>query len=63
MPRKNKRAACRWNVGLVAPGVDVNLLVSQLLDKGEIRNFHTIVRGQFGAMEDVEVSAVAVSGR
>ena len=48
----------RW---LGRPGVDVNLLVSQLLDKGEIRNFQTIVRGQFGAMEDVEVSAVAVT--
>jgi len=41
-------------------GVDVSQMVSQLKDKGEIRNFHTIVRGQFGAVEDVEVSAVAV---
>ena len=36
-------------------------MVSQLQDKGEIRNFHTIVRGQFGSTEDVEVSAVAVT--
>ena len=42
-------------------GVDVGMMVSQLQDKGEIRNFHTIVRGQFGAVEDVEVSAVAVT--
>ena len=42
-------------------GVDVGLMVSQLELKGEIRNFHTIVRGQFGAVEDVEVSAVAVT--
>jgi transcriptional regulator PpsR len=48
----------RW---LGRQGVDVNLIVSQLLDKGEIRNFQTILRGQFGAMEDVEVSAVAVT--
>jgi transcriptional regulator PpsR len=41
-------------------GVDVGQMVSQLKDKGEIRNFHTIVRGQFGSLEDVEVSAVAV---
>jgi transcriptional regulator PpsR len=48
----------RW---LGRQGVDVGHMVAQLQDKGEIRNFHTIVRGQFGAMEDVEVSAVAVT--
>lgn len=48
----------RW---LGRQGVDVSHMVSQLQSKGEIRNFHTIVRGQFGAMEDVEVSAVAVT--
>ncbi len=42
-------------------GVDVSQMVTQLKDKGEIRNFHTIVRGQFGAVEDVEVSAVSVT--
>ncbi len=42
-------------------GVDVGLMVSQLQEKGEIRNFHTIIRGQFGSVEDVEVSAVAVT--
>ncbi len=41
-------------------GIDIGQMVSQLKDKGEIRNFHTIVRGQFGAVEDVEVSAVSV---
>ena len=41
-------------------GVDVGQMVGQLKEKGEIRNFHTIVRGQFGTLEDVEVSAVAV---
>jgi transcriptional regulator PpsR len=41
-------------------GVDIGQMVSQLQNKGEIRNFHTIVRGQFGAVEDVEVSAVSV---
>ena len=42
-------------------GVDIGQMVSQLQDKGEIRNFHTIIRGQFGAVEDVEVSAVSVT--
>jgi transcriptional regulator PpsR len=48
----------RW---LGRPGVDLNLMVSQLHDKGEIRNFHTIVRGHFGSVEDVDVAAVAVT--
>jgi transcriptional regulator PpsR len=47
----------RW---LGRPGVDAGLIVAQLLEKGTIRNFQTIVRGQYGAVEDVEVSAVAV---
>jgi transcriptional regulator PpsR len=42
-------------------GVDLGVVVSQLRERGEIRNFHTIVRGQYGAVEDVEVSAVAVT--
>ena len=41
--------------------VDLGMMASQLEAKGEIRNFHTIVRGQFGSVEDVEVSAVAVT--
>jgi transcriptional regulator PpsR len=47
----------RW---LGRPGVDTGLLVTQLLEKGAVRNFQTIMRGQFGAVEDVEVSGVAV---
>jgi transcriptional regulator PpsR len=42
------------------PGIDTSLLTAQLLEKGAVRNFRTIVRGQFGAVEDVEVSGVAV---
>jgi transcriptional regulator PpsR len=48
----------RW-LGRV--GVDLALMASRLKDKGEVRNFHTIMRGQFGAMEDVVVSAVSVT--
>jgi transcriptional regulator PpsR len=42
------------------PGIDSSMITAQLLEKGAIRNFRTIVRGQFGAVEDVEVSGVAV---
>jgi transcriptional regulator PpsR len=48
----------RW---LGRPGIDLNMMVSQLNEKGEIRNFQTVVRGQFGSTEDVEVSAVSVT--
>jgi transcriptional regulator PpsR len=42
------------------PGIDTSLMVTQLLEKGAIRNFRTIARGQFGAVEDIEISGVAV---
>lgn len=40
------------------PGIDLGVLVQQLRDHGAVRNFATIVRGQHGAEEEVEVSAV-----
>jgi transcriptional regulator PpsR len=43
------------------PGVDFGMIASQLESEGEVRNFQTIMRGQFGAVEDVEVSGVAVT--
>ncbi len=46
----------RW---LGRPGVDVDLLFSNLRATGAVRRFSTIVRGEFGANEDVEVSAVS----
>ena len=47
----------RW-VG--RPGVDVEALVSNMREHGSVRRFATIVRGQFGSHEDVEISAVSV---
>jgi transcriptional regulator PpsR len=46
----------RW---LGRAGVDTNLLFNSLAEKGSVRQFQTVVRGQFGTSEDVEVSAVA----
>ena len=48
----------RW---LGRPGIDVNLLISNLEEHGSVRNVSTIVRGELGLIEDVEVSAVHVS--
>ncbi len=42
------------------PGIDLNLLLTQLREHGSVRNFATLLRGRLGAEEDVEVSAVAV---
>lgn len=42
--------------------VDVKVLSNNLKERGTIRNFATVIRGEFGSYEDVDVSAVSVSG-
>lgn len=49
----------RW---LGRNGVDVSMLANRLKEHGAIRNFITVMRGSYGTLEDVEVSAVAVPG-
>ncbi len=46
----------RW---LGRAGVDVSVLFNSLADKGSVRHFQTVMRGQFGLIEDVDVSGVA----
>jgi len=43
-------------------GVDINVLTANLREHSSVRNFSTIVRGAYGSLEEVEVSAVAVLG-
>jgi transcriptional regulator PpsR len=45
----------RW---LGRPGIDLPLIQGTLADHGVVRNFPTIVRGAFGSVEAVELSAV-----
>ncbi len=45
----------RW---LGRPGIDLPLIQETLADHGVIRNFPTIIRGAFGGVEAVELSAV-----
>jgi transcriptional regulator PpsR len=45
----------RW---LGRPGIDLPLIQETLADHGVIRNFPTIIRGAFGGIEAVELSAV-----
>jgi transcriptional regulator PpsR len=49
----------RW---LGRPGVDVDVLFANLRSHGSVRHFSTIMRGEFGANEDVEVAGVDVPG-
>lgn len=47
----------RW-LGRV--GVDIGLLYSSVIEHRLVRQFSTVLRGQFGTVEDVEVSGVAL---
>jgi len=42
--------------------IDMAVLGKNLKERGEIRNFSTVVRGDYGSAEDVEISAVSVAG-
>jgi transcriptional regulator PpsR len=43
-------------------GVDLSVLISNLRQRGAVRLFSTVMRGQSGGVTDVEISAVAVNG-
>ncbi len=48
----------RW---LGQPGVELGVLISSLRQRGSVRQFTTMLRGEHGISTDVEVSAVAVT--
>jgi transcriptional regulator PpsR len=47
----------RW---LGRQGVDINVMMTNLREHGAVKNFASVMRGEFGTTEDVELSAVAV---
>jgi transcriptional regulator PpsR len=47
----------RW---LGRTGVDLSVLISNLRQRGVVRLFATVMRGEYGATSDVEISGVAV---
>ncbi len=47
----------RW---LGRAGVDINALIANIRDHGSVRHFATVLRGEYGAYENVEISAVSV---
>jgi transcriptional regulator PpsR len=42
-------------------GVDLNVLITNLRQRGAVRLFATVMRGEYGASTDVEISGVAVT--
>lgn len=48
----------RW---LGRPGVDLGVLVANLKQHGSVRLFATTLRGEYGAVTDVEISAVSIN--
>lgn len=58
MPSADRMVGARLGTWLGRPGIDLELIVSQLREHGAVRNCATIVRGAAGAEEDVEVSGV-----
>ena len=48
----------RW---LGRTGVDLNVLITNLRQRGAVRLFATVMRGEFGASTEVEISGVAVA--
>ena len=44
------------------PGVDVNVLRKNLLQRGQVRQFFTLLNVEYGAPVDIELSAVALGG-
>jgi transcriptional regulator PpsR len=47
----------RW---IGRPGVDLDTLIANIREHGSVRNFGTIIRGEYGAEEEIEISAVSV---
>lgn len=48
----------RW---LGRPGVDLNVLIANLREYGSVRLFATTLRGEYGSVTEVEISAVSIS--
>ncbi len=60
VPRKEQVMGQGLPRFLGRPGIDLNLLLTELRDHGAARSFATIIRTGYGGQEHVEVSAVSV---
>ena len=57
MEQLRGRALDQW---LGRTGVDVSVLLSNIRQRGMVRLFATVMRGEYGSISDVEISGVAV---
>lgn len=48
----------RW---IGRPGLDIDVMFANLQTHGVLRNFSTVLRGEHGVVEDVEISAISVT--
>ncbi len=60
LPRKEQVHGQPLSRFLGRPGIDLNLLLTELQDYGTARNFATVLRSIYDGQEDVEASAVSV---
>ena len=58
--RGARRWASRWSAGSGQPGVELDVLIANLRQRGPVRLFATTMRGEYGATTEVEISAVSV---
>lgn len=61
MPSADRVVGARLGSWLGRPGIDLELIVSQLREYGSVRNLATIMRGAAGAQEEIEISGVIAS--
>jgi transcriptional regulator PpsR len=59
MPSVERVTGARLANWLGRPGIDLELIMTQLREHGSVRNIATILRGSAGAEEEIEVSGVA----
>jgi transcriptional regulator PpsR len=59
MPSIDRVKGARLATWLGRPGIDLELIMTQLREHGSVRNIATILRGSAGAEEEIEVSGVA----
>ena len=58
MPSIERIIGARLGAWLGRPGIDLELIVSQLREHGSVRNVSTILRGAAGTHEEIEISGV-----
>jgi transcriptional regulator PpsR len=61
MPSTDRVVGAKLASWLGRPGIDLELIVTQLREYGSVRNVATIMRGAAGAQEEIEVSGVIAS--